>query len=160
MVWDTRLGSQVKVRCSVTTSWETGMLVLQLMFDLNVLFQNTKSYIKWWLYILWHTNIDHDHVLLIVLQEFGCFEHVYVKSLMESHSHETMNSMKLTGVGNICDQSTRNWQHKTKFMSNGMLKNLKLHFKMLQNISLIVCIKKASKMCYDFSLTKWLEWGS
>ncbi len=33
-------------------------------------------------------------------------------------------------------------------MSNGTnytLKNLKLHFKMLQNISLVVCIKKTTK---------------
>ncbi len=30
------------------------------------------------------------------------------------------------------------------------LKNLKLHFKMLQNISLIVCIKKATKCIMIF----------
>ncbi len=32
------------------------------------------------------------------------------------------------------------------------LKNLKLHFKMLQIISLIVCIKKATKMLFFFLL--------
>ncbi len=92
-----RLGSQVKVRCSMATSWETGKLVLQLMFYLNLLFQNTCSYINWWLYILWHPKIDHSHVLLIVMDELVCFELVYVKFLMKSKSHETRSSMELTG---------------------------------------------------------------
>ncbi len=107
----TKLGSQVKVRCSVVTSWETSKFVLQLMFYLNLLFQNTWSYINWWLYILWHPRIDHSHVLLIVMHELGCFELVYFKSLMKSQSYETRSSMKLTVGGNIYDQSTRNWQY-------------------------------------------------
>ncbi len=102
-----RLGSQVKV----PTSWETCKLDLQLMFYLNLLFQNTWSFINWWLCILWHPRIDYSHVLLNVMQELGCFELVYVKSLMKSQSHETRSSMKLTAGGNIYDQSTRNWQH-------------------------------------------------
>ncbi len=73
-----RLGSQVKVKCSVATSWKTGKLVLQLRFYLNLLFQNTWSYINWWLYILWHPRIDHSYVLLIAMQEVGYFELVYV----------------------------------------------------------------------------------
>ncbi len=62
--WGTkaRLESQVKVRYSVATFWETGKLVLQLMFDLNLLFQNTWSYINWWLYIILHPRIDHSYV--------------------------------------------------------------------------------------------------
>ncbi len=103
--------SQVKVRCSVATSWETGKLVLQLMFYLNLLFQNTWSYIKWWLYTRWDPRIDQSHVLLIAMQELGCLELVYVKSLMKLQSHETRSSMKLTGGGNIYDQYTRNLQY-------------------------------------------------
>ncbi len=44
----TRLGIQVKVKCSVATSRETGKLVLQLMYYLNLLFQNTWSFINWY----------------------------------------------------------------------------------------------------------------
>ncbi len=36
-------------------------------------------------------------VLLIVMHELGCFEFVYIKSLMKSQNHETRSSMKLTG---------------------------------------------------------------
>ncbi len=39
------------------------------------------------------------YVLLTVMQEVGCFELVYVKSLMKSQSPETRRSMKLTGGG-------------------------------------------------------------
>ncbi len=100
-----RLGSQDKVRCSVTTSWEIGKLLLQLIFYLKLLFQNTWSYIKWWLHILWYPQIDHSHVLLIVMQELGCFELVYVKFSIKSQSHET-------GVlGKLHDQNIINWQH-------------------------------------------------
>ncbi len=69
----TRLGSHVKVSCGVVTSWETGKLVLQPMFYLNLLFQNPWSYINCWLYTVWHPRIDHSHVLLIVIKELSCF---------------------------------------------------------------------------------------
>ncbi len=105
-VWEARS------RSGVATSWETGKLVLQMVFYLNLLFQNTWSYIKWWLFILWHPRIDHhSHALSIVMQEWGCFELVYVKSWMKSQCHETRSCMKLTRGGNVYDQSTRNWQH-------------------------------------------------
>ncbi len=149
-----RLGSQVRVRCSVATSWETGKLVLWQMLYLNLLLQNTWSYINWWLYILWHPRIDHSHVLLIVMHKLVCFELVFVRSLIKSQSHETRSSMKLTGEGNIYDQSTRNWQHwaniHVQWYKLDTLKNLKLHFKILQNISLIVCIKKTTKCVLIF----------
>ncbi len=105
------MDSQVKVRCNVATSWETGKLDLQLMLSLNLLVHNTWSFIRWWLYILWYPINDHNYVLLIVMQELGCFELVYVKFLMKSKSHETRSSMKLTGRGNMYDQSTGKWQH-------------------------------------------------
>ncbi len=57
------LGSQVKVQCSVATSWETDKLLLQLMFYLNVLFQNTWSYIKWWLYMYYWLSCKNSHSL-------------------------------------------------------------------------------------------------
>ncbi len=83
-----------------------------------------------------------------------CFELFYVKSLVKSQSHETRSSMELTGEGNIYDQNTRNWQHQTnihvKWYKLDTLKNLKLHFKMLQNISLIVCIKRQLNVLWFF----------
>ncbi len=88
------------------------------------------------------------------MQELGCLELVYVKSLMKSQSHETRSSMILTAGGNIYDQNTRNGQQFTnihvQWYKLDTVKNLKLHFKMLQNISLIVCIKKATKCVVIF----------
>ncbi len=56
----------------------------------------------------WHPRMNHIHVLLIVMQELGCFELVYIKSLLISQSHETRSGMKVSGGGNIYDQNTRN----------------------------------------------------
>ncbi len=51
-------------------------------------------------------------------------------------------------------QSTRHLQHQTnthfQWCKVDTLKSLKLHFKMLQNISLIVCRKKATKCVMFF----------
>ncbi len=47
-----------------------------------------------------HTLTSHNyysHVLLIVMQELGYFDHFYFKSLMKSQNHETKGSMKLVG---------------------------------------------------------------
>ncbi len=47
------------------------------------------------------------------------------------------------------------------FMSKlDTLKNLKFNFKMLQDISLILWIKKATKCVTIFLSQKWLDWGS
>ncbi len=87
------------------------------------------------------------------MQDLDCFEVVYVKSLMKSQSHKTRS-----GGGNMYDQSTRNYQHYTnihlKQYTLDTLKNLKLHFKMLQDISLIFFKKKATKYVVIFSLQK------
>ncbi len=62
--------------------------------------------------------------------------------------------MKLTGRTNIYYKSTRNWQHYTNIHVQqyklDTLKNRKLHFKMLQNIPLIVRTKKATKCVVIF----------
>ncbi len=100
--------SQVKVRCSVPTSCETGKFILQLMLSLNLLFQNTIQFIKWWLDVFWHPKHGHIHGLLIVLQEWGCFKLVYVKPVMKSQNHESKSNMKLTSGDNMYDQSTTN----------------------------------------------------
>ncbi len=59
------LESQVKVRCSVATSCETGKLVLQLMFYLNLLFQNTWSYIK-----------HYNYICKIISQKIGVLKYI------------------------------------------------------------------------------------
>ncbi len=136
----------------------SGKLVLQLMFYLNVLFQNSWSFIKWWLYILWHPRSNHSHLLLILMQELGCFELVYVK-LMKSQRYGTRSNMKLTG-GGIQVQEIENTIRvfMTKRCKLDTLKNLKLHFKMLQNISLTQKNKNKIIMHQSVKLTDaiWL----
>ncbi len=60
----------------------------------------------------------------------------------------------MTGGDNIYDQSTRKWKDTTnihvQWHKLDTLKNLKLHFKMLQNISFIVCLKMATKSVMIF----------
>ncbi len=96
------------------------------------------------------------------MQELGCFELVYVKSLMKSQHHETRSSMKLT-VSCMYNQRTRNEQHYTNIHVQryilDTLKNLKQHCIMLQNISMIVCMKKATKCVVIFPSQNDFNWG-
>ncbi len=50
-------------------------------------------------------------------------------------------------------------QYSCLMVQTSYSKESKTAFKMLQNISFIVCIKNATK-CVDLSSTKWPEWGS
>ncbi len=87
---------------------------------------------------------------------WACLYQVFneITELWNKESHE------IDKWGNTYDQSTNNWQHLTnihfQWYKIDTLKNLKLHF----NMSLIVCIKKATKCVVIFSFTEWLELGS
>ncbi len=103
-----KIGKPGKGRCIVATSWETGKLVLQLMFYLKVLFQNTWTYINWWLYI---PELTTAMYYWLPCKNWVVLSLFMLRLLMKSQSHETKSSMELTGGSNIYDQGTRNWQH-------------------------------------------------
>ncbi len=45
----------------------------------------------------WHPRNDHSQALLIVMQDFVCFELAYGTSFMKLKTHATRSSMQLTG---------------------------------------------------------------
>ncbi len=79
----------------------------------------------------------------LTCKNWVCFELIYV-------NHETRSSMKLTGGGNMYDHSTRNWHYtNVQWYKLDAVKNLKLHFKMLQRICFDSLHKECNNMhCY------------
>ncbi len=62
--------------------------------------------------------IDNSHVCLIVIQEWGSIELVYVNSLMKSQSHETRNIIKLAGGATHVIKVQEIYNTRPIFMSN------------------------------------------
>ncbi len=128
------------IQCSVATSCETGKLVFRLM----IYFVKISDYYR---------SFDIPELTIDMYYWLSCNNSVVVSlfwnPLMKSQNHETSSSMKLTSGGNMYDQNTRNWyiphQYACTMVQTRYFKEYKLHFKILQNISLIVCIKKTTK---------------